>query len=259
MKTGGISRVVGGGLALAFTCALLLGVVYLAAALLAGSWAGEAATEVAPGIPDWAEGFTTASPAGDSDMRDDRMLAAQERMAAIAVWMFVIGVITSVITAVGTFFLIQQIRITRQALEHAETANTLALDGQKRQLRAYVSAKILVEDGRHKIRFINSGATPALEFSAWVTSHIYARGGSEPIDFDEDGYILPLAPNDVCDVVMNYSDTGNRALQDSGTETIIAIDAGYEDIFHEVHKFVAVFEGYSDGEFVLESGSSSFT
>ena len=82
----------------------------------------------------------TNPPAAASDI-EQRMLEAQETLAGFAAWMFVLGVVSFIVSALGTVALIFQLKATRRSLELANAANEVSEKRMQLEMRPWVSVK----------------------------------------------------------------------------------------------------------------------
>ena len=240
------------GLAAAAGCgalACIVGVSVLLAALFALHWIGSDLPGEAPGVWNWVEGATTGAEPADAEEREERMLAAQERMAALAVWMFGVGVITTAITAIGTYFLIQQIKLTRDALKTAKRSNNIAIQNRETQLRAYLTATVR-RDGNEAITIVlqNGGITPAI--SVYLKC-VYEVRLDEPdgsrIMIHSSNIVMSdnIAPNRERDgTIHRFSDINGQCVED------VAITGKYLDVFGREHTYSARFFAFPHTHFV---------
>lgn len=76
------------------------------------------------GLPYFAERIASDSDPADGTEREKRDLAAQESMSVWAFWMLITAAVSAGITAIGTGFLLWQIKLTRKAVEDTGKATT---------------------------------------------------------------------------------------------------------------------------------------
>ena len=117
----------------------------------------------------------------DHEKRD---LAAQEAMAVWAFWMMVAAFASVIVTTIGTIFLYNQIILTREAVKDTGDAtkamleaNSIARDGNERQLRANLSFRDIevvgfLKGNRPQFKAVlwNAGQTPAYNVRQWSSA-----------------------------------------------------------------------------------------
>lgn len=135
-------------------------------------------------------------------------------MADAGFWMMVAAFLTFAVTAIGTFFLAWQVRLTRKAVEDTSEAtdamveaNEIARESSERQARAYLSWKnIELEQHRNidgvtiesklAINWHNTGQTPATDFIGDANWQIFDDAMPEDFDypnsakFKDEGWLI---------------------------------------------------------------------
>ena len=127
------------------------------------------------GLPSFIErAISNAEPVDESE-QETRDLAAQEASAVWGFWSICIAGLSTVVTALGTALLYQQILLTRKAVEDTgaateamREANVITETIGKAQVRAYISIRAIsfrlvqAKGGfQFEIELINSGQSPA--------------------------------------------------------------------------------------------------
>lgn len=148
-----------------------------------------------------AEAPKTVAQVQQRDSHDQRDLQAQEAMAQWAGAMFWIALATLAITAMGTFLIWRQVRLTRKAVEDTREAtvamreaNQIAVESHQTQMRPYLvpsRAWFRVAENHEPTAFVeirNFGQSPAIDTEGW--HHIWVE--SFPLNAP-----LPAAPDDL--------------------------------------------------------------
>lgn len=128
------------------------------------------------GIPAVAEAFLSNPDPNNGTDREKRDLAAQEGMAVWAFWMAMFAGATAVITGFGTFFIYQQVRLTREAVKDTSDATVAMLKSNEiaqLQQRARIIPfarwePIAMKESRIAVACENIGLTAALNVKCAV-------------------------------------------------------------------------------------------
>lgn len=209
------------------------------------------------------------------DTHDQRDLRAQEDMAFWAGAMFWAALATLAVTALGTFLIWRQVRLTRRAVEDTRDAtvamreaNQIAMDNHKAEMRPYLyptRAWFRVGDDHEPTAFIefkNFGQSPAVDTEGW--HHIWVEhfplrvplpeapddlpkgravigpGGTSEVEHPRGGPLTPLERQEI--------EAGRAALYVFGRTT-------YGDIFGQAHWSQFVF--FASGKDALKRGKLS--
>jgi len=120
----------------------------------------------------------------EAELRAETGLALQHDMMMISWSMAMIAGLSLVVTTIGVWLLKGTLEETRKAVQQTADANEAMLEQNRlteMAQRAWVSAKEVsyLEDGRLRIKFFNSGNTPAYGFFS------AASGSFDPFELQE--------------------------------------------------------------------------
>jgi hypothetical protein len=150
------------------------------------------------GIPSFFERSISNPEPKTGEDHEKRDLAAQEASAIFSFWMVAIAAFSAIVTMIGTIFLYQQIRLTREAVEDTGNATKAMLRqteiaemGQRPfvylERHDYTEFRNSVIDGQHvdfgisfSLRFLNSGPSPAANLIIYSTFGFIAPGHVVP-------------------------------------------------------------------------------
>jgi len=176
-----------------------------------------------------------------------RAAIAAEGSARWTFWAFVVSVAGTALSGVALVGLLLSLRQTERALAEGITANAIAEDTAKRQLRAYVLPSkahfTIAEDGTidATLKIQNFGQTPALEKTSWMHFWIADFPLKEdlpnpPDDFEMSvGIIGPGNYTEFQDSRPRLSECAVRGIEDGSAALYLYGQIKYVDVFGEPH------------------------
>lgn len=152
----------------------------------------------ASGVPSHIE-RAIANPKPDSrEERENRDLAAQEGMAALAFWMFAAVMLQTLLAGGALIALLKDLSQNRASAEQ--------------QLRAYITLESFIwnakaKDFKFQIKWVNRGQTPAYKVDAWANWRDYEAEITDDFGFErpqiQNEGLIPVGPGQsvlgVCD------------------------------------------------------------
>lgn len=188
------------------------------------------------------------------DAYSDRNIVAQERIADASALMAWAAALTLAVTAIGTFFLIRQVRLTRKAVDETAKA-TLAMERQnelteitsKRQLGAYVTfhsvewalPDLMRDPYSLQVVWQNTGVTPALGLQSRVGLHVFKTEDDLRFDTypDKGTGPLPVGPaQKFWSETLSLDQTDYNKIADGKQRAALVGIATYDDIFGIQHE-----------------------